>query len=63
MSGPGRQVAAILPQFPPSAPEPVPGCTDCARYLELAKSANQGGDFSAATDLRVLMARHRREAH
>ncbi|MFD8151759.1 hypothetical protein ACFV28_13540 [Streptomyces sp. NPDC059720] len=46
------------------APAPTPpACAECARLDNLRQAAENEGDLSRATDCRVLLRRHRADAH
>lgn len=46
------------------APAPTPpACAECARLNNEHQAANLDGDLSRATDCRVLLRRHRADAH
>ncbi|MEU3102914.1 hypothetical protein [Streptomyces griseoflavus] len=46
------------------APTPTPpACAECARLDNLRQAAELEGDLSRATDCRVLLRRHRADAH
>lgn len=46
---------------PPTPPRPA--CAECARLDNQRQAAETEGDLSRATDCRVLLNRHRAEAH
>lgn len=49
--------------LPLPAPEPAPGCADCAEFVVRHRAARDAGDGSAAADVRVLMRRHLDRKH
>ncbi|GAA2622484.1 hypothetical protein [Streptomyces axinellae] len=51
------------PTPPPRWPEPVPGCAVCAEHAARRSRAYEERDYSAATDMNVLLVRHKVEGH
>lgn len=48
----------------PTAPTPaVPACVECIRLENQEQAAELDGDLSRAVDCRVMLRRHRADAH
>ncbi|MFE4413088.1 hypothetical protein [Streptomyces sp. NPDC056821] len=41
----------------------VPGCAECTRLKNQRETAEKENDYSRVSDCRVLLARHRADAH